>query len=385
MEMSTEITIFDDFIIHVLDNRLPAVQCSQTLTPLPDSFRTTLEKYFLSLFRPGFRRKRFGRFRADAPVLHEYQRLTAAMTAPGRVDAAVFLDVSQRLAAQLFTAMAQSSQNGARTRPGDITPGDLLVGLFQSHGPEAAEFPALFLIKVDLESGLQRQVRPLSQGGFQTVLTACDGLLPRLTAEHIHKSAIIQCRHDPSTYDVLMTDPQAGKQGVAKFFADDFLQTEPFQTPAEQAELLFMRTHAWITAHEEALSPQEQHEILQSVRTQIADHATTAEPLVPHVLATSIPLTEPRPEVAVEELRQSFQDTVLAPEENGLPLEPDRALILRIVPPLLAKTRVTYQLDDGVQLSGDQEALERLFVHPPRRVDGATELTIRTTMFRQLV
>jgi hypothetical protein len=48
----------------------------------------------------------------------------------------------------------------------------------------------------------------------------------------------------------------------------------------------------------------------------------------------------------------------------------------------VARTRVTYQLDDGVQLSGDQEALERLFVRPPHRVDGTTEFTIRTTTFR---
>jgi len=344
-----------------------------------------VEKYLLSLLRPDFRRRHFGRFRPQSPVLREYQRLITAVTAHGRVDTAIFLDVSQRLATQLFTAMRQTPQNGSRARHGEITPGDLLVGLFHSREPEASPVPYLFLIKVDLESGLQRQIRPLAQGGVQTVLTACDGLLPKLTAEHIHKSAVVQHSHDPSTYDVLMTDPQGGKQGVAKFFAEDFLQTEPFQTPAQQAEMLFMRTYTWVTEHEQTLSPQEQQEILQSVRTHITAHAATAEPLVPHELVAALPLSAPRPEATVQELRQSFQDTLTAPEENGQSIPPERELVLRVVPPRVAKTRVTYQLDGGVQLSGEQEALERLFVRAPHRVDGATEFTIRTTTFRPLL
>ena len=62
MEQCTDLAIADNFVIHVLDNRLPAVQCSQELTPLPDGFRAVLSKYLLSLLQPGFRRQRFGRF-----------------------------------------------------------------------------------------------------------------------------------------------------------------------------------------------------------------------------------------------------------------------------------------------------------------------------------
>ena len=40
METYTDIIINERFVIHVLDNRLPAVQCSQALTDLPDNFRT---------------------------------------------------------------------------------------------------------------------------------------------------------------------------------------------------------------------------------------------------------------------------------------------------------------------------------------------------------
>jgi hypothetical protein len=46
---------------------------------------------------------------------------------------------------------------------------------------------------------------------------------------------------------------------------------------------------------------------------------------------------------------------------------------------------VTYELDFGVRLSGEQEAIERLFVQPPRRVAEHTELTIRTLTFRPVV
>jgi 37-kD nucleoid-associated bacterial protein len=385
MEQYTDVAVDDCFAIHVLDNRLPAEQCSQTLTPLPDSLRTALEKYLLSILRPNFRRKHFGRFRPASPVLQEYQRLCSAVAAHGGVEPAVFLEVSQRLAARLFTAMRQGPQNGAQARPGDITPGDLLVGLFRGRAPQASSVPYLFLLKVELESGLQRRVRPLAQGGIQTVLTACEGLLPRLTAVHLHKSALIQQSYDPSMYDVLMTDPQGGKHGVAKFFAEDFLQTEPFQTPDQQAELLFTRTHAWVTEHEDILSPQEQQEILQAVRSQITAHVATTEPLVPRELVAALPLCEPRTAETVQALRQSFQETLMAPEEESNSIALDRELVLRIVPQRLGKTRITYQLDGGVQLSGEQEALERLFVRPPHRVNGATELTIRTATFRPLL
>jgi hypothetical protein len=385
MEGVTDIRIDEHFVIHVLDNRLPQAQCSQALTPLPETLRALLERYLLSLLKPHYRRKRFGRFRPESAVLGAYQELLASWQPSHGMATADFLRVSQRLAVSLFDTMRQESHNGVHARPGDITPGDLLVGLFYSQAPEAAIVPYLFLIKVDLESALQRQVRPLAQGGIQTVLTPCDGLLPKFTSAHVHKAALIRSSNDPSTYDVLMTDPQGGKQGIARFFAEDFLQAEPFQTPTEQAELLFVRTYAWVQEHENTLSPREQQEVLQSVRTLITERATTAEPLVPQELVVALPLSEPRPEQAVQELRQSFQATLVASEENGHSLPPERQLILRVVPPRLASTRVTYQLDGGVQLSGEQEALERLFASPPRRVGNATEFTIRTATFRPVL
>jgi hypothetical protein len=382
MEQSTDIALHDCFAIHVLDNRLATAQCSQTLTPLPERLRTLLKQYISALLRPNMRRKSYGRFRPQSLVLQAYQRLTTA--ADGGVDADLFLEVSQSLARQLFAAMRQESQNGSQTRS-DITPGDLLVGLFYSQAPATpSPRPYMFLIKVALESGWQRQLHPLADGGIQTVLSVCDSLLPRLTTEHIHKTALISAGNDPFTYDVLMTDPQGGRQGVAKFFREDFLQTEAFQTPTQQAELLFMRTHAWVTEHEDTLSPQEQQEILQAVRSSITTHAETAEPLQPGELVTAIPLHEPRAVEAVQALRQSFQEALIAPADNGHSLPLERELVLRVVPPRVAKTRITYQLDGDVQLSGDQEALERLFVQPPHRVNGVTELTIRTTTFRPL-
>ena len=80
---------------------------------------------------------------------------------------------------------------------------------------------------------------------MQTILTARDGLIPRLSAEKVQKFALIRFADDSSTYDVLMTDPQGGKAEIAKFFAEDFLQTDMFRTADEQAELLFTRTYDW--------------------------------------------------------------------------------------------------------------------------------------------
>lgn len=382
MHTLRDIAVDDNFVIHVLDHRQSAITCSQALTPLPDGFRQTLWQYLRALLRPESRRKRFGQFKPDSKVLQEYRRIRNSATDGARVDPVVFLDASQHLATLLFEAMRSASSNGSGARPGEITPGDLLVGLFYDRAREASSMPYLFLIKVELEAGLQRQVRLLESGGIQTVLTPCTGLLPKLTAEHVHKTALIQWRHEPTSYDVLMTDPQGGKPGVAKFFAEAFLQTEPFHTPDEQAEMLFMRTYSWVTEHEESLSPQEQTEVLQSVRSLIAEHAVTAEPLSPRDLVVTLPLTQPRPEETVQALRQSFQETLTAPEENGSGIPLTRELELNMVPAKVAQTRLTYQLDDGVRLSGDQAAIERLFQKPPHRVGEATEFTIRTKTFR---
>jgi hypothetical protein len=385
METVTDIAILDNFVIHVLDNRLPAVQCSQALTPLPDTLRASLHRYLLALLKPQFRRKRYGRFQADSIVLHSYQQMLASLRRHGQVEAPAFLTASQHLAARLFEVMRQSPHNGAQPRPGVITPGDLLVGLFQGIEPEPVPEPWLFLLKVDLETALQRQLQPYGTDGVQTVLTPCDGIIPKLSTDKVHKFALIRFADDPSTYDVLMADPQGGKPDIAKFFAEAFLQTEPFRTTDEQAELLFTRTYDWVHTHEEALSPQERGAVLQSVRTLLADHAARDEPVAPRDLVASLPLTEPRPQDTVAELRQSFEATITAPEDgvNSIPL--NRELRIHTVPRVAKRTQVTYQLDFGVQLSGEQEAIERLFVQPPHRVAEHTEFTIRTLTFRPVV
>jgi hypothetical protein len=385
VERYSDIVIDPSFVIHVLDNRLPTVQCSQALTPLPAALRSTLETYLLGLLKPAFRRKHFGSFRPDSPVLRAYERLIASARTSDGIDPQVFLEVSQELASRLFTSMRQVPHNGTRQRPGEITPGDLLVGTFSSAPPAAAGKPVLFLLKVDLEAGLQRQMRPLASGGMQTVLTPCEALLPKLTTTHIHKSAIIQHDNDPTTYDVLMTDPQGGKEGVAKFFAEGFLHTEPFQTPEQQVELLFMRTHDWITKHAEELSPKEQDEVIRSVRTLITERVARAEPIVPRDLVITLPLLDPRPAPALQELRQSFQDTLTTAAAQGPPIPLEEEFHVATIPPRLARRRVVYQLDHGVQLSGEQEALERLFVQPPHRAGNRTEFTISTTTFRPVL
>jgi 37-kD nucleoid-associated bacterial protein len=385
METVTDIAIHDSFVIHVLDNRLPAVQCSQALTPLPDALRTSLHRYLLALLKPQFRRKRYGRWRSDSVVLQAYQQMLASLRRHGQVEATDFLTASQRIAARLFDVMRQSPHNGTQPRPGAITPGDLLVGLFQGIEPQSVPEPWLFLVKVELEAAWQRQLQPCGTDGVQTVLTSCEGLMPKLSTDKVHKFALIRFADDPAMYDVLMIDPQGGKPEIAKFFAEDFLQTEPFRTTDEQAELLFTRTYDWVNTHEEALAPQERLAVLQSVRTLLADHVARAEPVAPRDLVASLPLTEPRPQDAVAELRQSFEVTITAPEDgvNGIPL--NRELRIQTVPRVAKQTQVTYQLDFGVQLSGEPEAIERLFVQPPHRVAEHTEFTIRTLTFRPVV
>jgi hypothetical protein len=385
METVTNIAVQDCFVIHVLDNRLPAVQCSQALTPLPDTLRASLHRYLLALLKPQFRRKRHGRFRPESVVLQAYQQMLASQHRHGQVETSDFIAASQAIATRLFDVMRQSPQNGSHPHPGTITPGDLLLGLFHGTTPQPVLEPWLFLIKVDLESALQRQIQPYGTDGVQTILTARDGLIPKLSTEKVQKFALIRFADDPSTYDVLMTDPQGGKAEIAKFFAEDFLQTEVFRTADEQVELLFTRTYDWVSAHEEALSPQERGAVLESVRTLLVERTAQAEPVAPRDLVASLPLIEPRPQEAVAELRQSFEMTLTAPNHGVDSIPINRELRIQTVPRVAQRMQVTYELDFGVRLSGEQEAIERLFVHPPRRVVEHTELTIRTLTFRPMV
>ena len=107
---------------------------------------------------PQFRRKRYGRFRPESVVLQAYQQMLASLRRDGQAATTDFLTASRAIATRLFDVMRQSPQNGSRPHPGTITPGDLLVGLFQGIAPQSVPEPWLFLIKVDLESALQRQI-----------------------------------------------------------------------------------------------------------------------------------------------------------------------------------------------------------------------------------
>ncbi|ETX04483.1 nucleoid-associated protein [Candidatus Entotheonella palauensis] len=385
MEGSTHIVLDERFVIHVLDHRQPVAQCSQSLTPLPEAFRSTLEAYLLSLLKPRFRRKHFARFRPGSPVLDTYQELLDSVKRFGRVEDAIFLEASQQLAKQLFQAMQQLSGETAAGRAGVITPGDLLVGMFYTESLELEPTPYLFMIKVDLETGVQRQIESPGNGALRMVLRQQEGMLPKISSSNVQKSALVRWADDPQLYDVVMTDPQGGKQGIAKFFAEDFLQTEPFRTDEEKAELLFRRTHSWIVEQQDELSPQESGEVIEAVRNLFESHRDMDEPVSPRELVEAIPLREPRDTVVVQALKQSFAEALTVPEPDEEPIPADLEIMIQTLPQPVISSRVTYELDGGVRLSGDREAIERLFLRPPERGDYGTEFTIRTSTFRPIL
>jgi hypothetical protein len=383
MHHLTDITLDDRFVIHILDNRLPQLQLSQSLTPMPKPIYDQIRTYIQSILRPTFKRKRFARFRPQSAVLEEYRQLLRDVDQNnGQLDASLFLHVSQRIAARLFDAMQSGQSDDASTRPGDITPGDLMIGLFYADEPLSSSNLFLYLIKIDLHSGFQRQKQERPNGRLQTLLQPCDDLLPRIDMRHIQKTALLRFANDPDTFDVIMTDPQGGKQEIAKFFADAFLATDPFYTPDEQAELLFQRTHSWLTQHEAELSPQERQGVLQNMKSFLTESLVSPEPVMPRDLVSSLPLSEARPAELVAELRQSFEETITTPEGNGSSIPADRQLFFEHLPPQVTRKRITYQLDHGVQLSGDEEAIQSLFTVAPHQVEQDTEFTIRTTIFR---
>jgi hypothetical protein len=121
---------------------------------------------------------------------------------------------------------------------------------------------------------------------------------------------------------------------------------------------------------------------METVRELLETHQINAEPVTPRHIVEALPLTEARDEIMVQELRVSFEEAITVPDIEVDYIPPDRELFIQRVPAPVTKTRVTYLLDDGVQLSGDPDVLAQLFIQPPHVVDGKTEFTIRTSTFR---
>ncbi len=145
---------------------------------------------------------------------------------------------------------------------------------------------------------------------------------------------------------------------------------------------MLRRTHSWIVEQEDELSPQESGEVIEAVRNLFESHREMDEPVSPQALMEAIPLREPRETVVVQALRQSFVEALTEPEPDEDVIPVDLEINLQHLPQPVMNNRVTYELDGGVRLSGDREAIERLFVRPPERGQHGTEFTIRTSLFR---
>jgi hypothetical protein len=124
---------------------------------------------------------------------------------------------------------------------------------------------------------------------------------------------------------------------------------------------------------------------MEAVRHIFETHSALDEPVSPRELVDAIPLSESRETVAVQALRQSFVEALTTPESDEEPIPADLEIMIQTLPQPVMSSRVTYELDGGVRLSGDREAIERLFVRPPQRVDHGTEFTIRTSIFRPIL
>ena len=198
METVTDIAIQDCFVIHVLDNRLPAVQCSQALTPLPETLRASLHRYLLALLKPQFRRKRYGRFRPESVVLQAYQQMLASRRQQGRSRTTEFLAASQAIAARLFDVMRQSPREWLPPPSRHHHTRGSVGGAVSGHGPAASArtvaLPHQGGFGIGSVSGRSNR---MALDGVQTILTARDGLMPKLSTEKVQKFALIRFVDDP--------------------------------------------------------------------------------------------------------------------------------------------------------------------------------------------
>src|ERR1043165_435945 len=133
-----------------------------------------------------------------------------------------FVDLSQALARSLMTAMKTHAF---------IAAGDLAVCLYAAEKYPATPFLALF--KLDPGRALLQKVDPRADGKQAVTLDALNNVLPT-QEEQLQKAALVPPAGTYNEFDLLLLDRQA--PGVAKFFAQTFLNTTPARNAPTQTE-----------------------------------------------------------------------------------------------------------------------------------------------------
>jgi len=365
------------FIDHIINHETRQLEPSQLDTPIGPESKFPHELfagYILKALQSDGRRH--SRFREP----------------PGKVISAVrslrhggdFVQISTDIAQHLYTTMNTSAYSAS------INPGDLMVALF-SDGDDTSLQPAeyLALLKLDPSNDVIREVK-IEDGKRRVVFVRKSTRIPEPGEKGIQKIALIDGeRREDRPYDAVLLDKEIRRKAVAKFFHDAFLESDLVRSASDGPRLLlkplkdFLADQANIV--DPPLQPGEKLEILANARRIVTTQTEVpfSEFLDKSLTLPARPGRPARPPEHTRTIRAgaiAAFDTPLPPEER---IKPTDTVAIHAGAAARLTSRVTYVLDKGVKIEGDQQAMDDLLeIDENLDKQGRTKITIRTKTFR---
>ena len=212
----------ETLILHILDPLGQQLVLSEAA--LPPQENPQLAEYFANHIRVSLQEEalRAARFRGTAP--EQPLGICQGMAA----GAAAFVDGSRRLARALYAILERDRR---------ISAADLAVCYYRADNYPGERF--LAILKVDPARVFRHVIRRVNGQVQVTFELSADAF----TGERLQKSAFIRPLQPRSAdYDLLLLDRQTSDQqqgGVAQFFAQTFLDSEPALDPRQHTERLY--------------------------------------------------------------------------------------------------------------------------------------------------
>jgi hypothetical protein len=239
-------------ILHILDPQGQGLVLSDTLLPLGES--PALMEYFTqhirgSLQDPTLKAAKFLGTAAEAPF-----GIFRAMTG----SQAALINGSQQLARALYAILEHDRR---------ISVADLGVCVYHAAADPGLRF--LALLKIDSSRVFRHIVR--HEGGRVLVSFELEG--NAFTSERLQKAAFIRpLEPRPGDYDLLLLDRQTGADqpgGIARFFAQTFLDTTAAFEPSRFADELYKGLAAGHNNIREHLTPDQNADLDIRIRQAV--------------------------------------------------------------------------------------------------------------------
>lgn len=362
LETISDVEILN-FIAHGIDHNAPQPDLSDLETPLTGGFpHAFFEKYILLALEDENRRRAC--FRGPGgTVITEFRSLQAGKTN--------FVDASREIARRLHTTMSGSKNLSW------IKAGDLMVALFRDRKAKGGR-SYLALLKVDLSDAVIRRVEMIGTQR-QVVFEQSQGRVPQPGEGKLHKVALVSDQREkkPEPFDLVILDYDIRKEQVARFFYDQFLESDLNRNATEVTRVMLGELKHAVSQGPDTVKPP-----LRAVeRVEIIDRAEqfaqqSAETSTAELVQKAIVNVQPA------ERRLNVRDHLIASLTRRVKIEPAETVALDSQEAQKAARRLTYVLDYQVKIIGEEADVKRIVEIDPEPDDaGRTVLRIATQRF----